>query len=314
MPCASPSPSATHRSPGVAEPIVLSGSSLNTFLNCQRQWELAYVRRLKRPPGLKMARGIAAHAAAEIDLGHKLETGSNMPRDAVLDAFADSFKEVSVESPENPDKKETRGAYLDSGVGAVGYWYDEIGTATNPVHVEIHGQFTIKTDTHPEPMHYDWTADLVDEVPDGEPMLESFDDWVAWRKQSEDPDPALGWIGQRFAGGRRVRDWKFVSRTPDSAAAYVLNMVGYAIGLRRLLGGAEVGRQLDHIVLLKQPKYVPIADGPLTQEDIMGFTDIVEGAYKSIEAGVFPPTGLKSGACSWCGYADGTCTAYRRRR
>lgn len=271
----------------MAEPVVLSGSSLNTFLRCQRQWEFAYVRRLQRPPSLKAARGIAAHRAAELDMLEKRDNKRHMPRDAVIDVYADTFRVEGADAEEKPDKKETRAIYMDTGSEAVGFWYDEVAPDIEPLHVELHGQFTING------IPYDWTADLVDEGPelgnDGEPVP--------------------------FAPvGRRIRDWKFVSRTPDSGTEYVLNMVGYAIGARRALGGAEVSRILDHIVLLKKPKYVPMGDGELTDEDIFAFAEIVEGAHSSIQAGNFPPTGLKTNACSWCGYADGTCTAYRRKK
>ena len=109
----------------------------------------------------------------------------------------------------------------------------------------------------------------------------------------------------------RVRDWKFTGKTPSSADAYVLNMVGYAIGYRQMTGAVESQVVLDHIVGLKTPKYVPIrSDGPVKDESIAAFAKIVEDANRSIQAGIFPANGLKSGACSWCGYRD-ICPAYK---
>lgn len=108
-----------------------------------------------------------------------------------------------------------------------------------------------------------------------------------------------------------VIDHKFVSKTPSSADAYVLNMVGYAIGFRNLTGRLESGVELDHVVMLKEAKMVPIkSSGPVTDASIIAFADIVESANRSIQAGIFPPNGLKSGACSWCGYRD-ICPAYK---
>ncbi len=109
----------------------------------------------------------------------------------------------------------------------------------------------------------------------------------------------------------RVRDWKFTGRTPSSADAYILNMVGYAIGYRVLTGEVESQIVLDHIVGLKTPKHVAIrSDGPVPDRSIAEFTRIAEDAMRSIQAGIFPANGLKSGACSWCGYKD-ICPAYR---
>jgi len=110
---------------------------------------------------------------------------------------------------------------------------------------------------------------------------------------------------------RRVRDWKFTGKTPKTADAYILNMVGYAIGYRDLTGEIESQVVLDHIVGLVTPKYVPIrSDGPISDQSIIAFADIVETANRSIQAGIFPANGLKSGACSWCGYRD-ICPAYK---
>lgn len=108
-----------------------------------------------------------------------------------------------------------------------------------------------------------------------------------------------------------VRDWKFTGRTPRNADAYLLSMVGYAIGYRVETGGVEQGISVDHIVGLKTPTYVPIkSDGPVPDAAIIAFTQTVENANRQIQAGLFPPNGLVSGACTWCGYRD-ICPAYK---
>lgn len=251
------------------EPVVMSGSSLNTFLRCARQWEFAYVYRIKRPPRFRMVLGSSAHLAVEVDLKHKVETNEDLPKEAVIQTFVDSFV---VNSQEVEDEDEDVGTYLDSGVASMGLWYDEVAPTVAPVLVEQHGQFTLTTDDGSIP--YDWTADLIDQE-------------------------------------LRVRDWKFVSKRPSGGDTYVLNMVGYAVGYRHQTGGIESGVQLDHIVRTKKPYYYPLGSGPVSDGDIAAFADILAGAYKAIGAGVFPPNGLKSGACSWCGYRD-ICTAVKK--
>ena len=255
----------------MAEPVVLSGSSINTFLRCPRQWEYAYVWRLKRPPSLKQVLGISAHEAVEVDLRQKVESRVDLPVEAVVDAFADSFKKESVDAPEQPSKGETRASMLDSGVQAVKAWHAKVTPTYQPVLVERHLQFALNG------IPIDGTIDCVDE-----------------------------------AG--IIRDHKFVSKTPSSSEQYILNMTGYAIGYRRMTGGIESGIQLDHIVRLKkEPNYVPLSsDGPVPDDAIVAYAGIVEDVHRSIQAGIFPPHGLKSGACSWCGYSD-ICPAYKRR-
>ena len=109
-----------------------------------------------------------------------------------------------------------------------------------------------------------------------------------------------------------IVDHKFTGKSPQSADAYILNMVGYAIGYRKKTGHKESRVRLDHVVGLKtKTKIVPItSDGPVTDAAIDAFADIVSTVTQSVNAGLFPPTGLKSGACSWCGYKD-ICPAYK---
>lgn len=110
----------------------------------------------------------------------------------------------------------------------------------------------------------------------------------------------------------RVRDWKFTGKTPSSAEAYILNMVGYAIGFRAATGLVEKQVILDNVVGLKtKVNHVQFkSDGPVPDRSIEAFSSIVGDAQRSIEAGIFPATGIKSGACSWCGYRD-ICSAYK---
>jgi len=255
----------------MTEPVVMSGSSLNTFLRCARQWEYAYVHRIKRPPSVKQAIGISGHYAIETDLKHKVQTWEDLPREEVIETFVDTFKVESADAEDDP--AETKGQALDSGVRSVGTWYDKVAPAVAPLLVEQHGQFTLTVDSFGVP--YDWTADLVDQ-------------------------------------DRNIRDWKFVGKKPSGGSTYILNMVGYAIGYREQTGEMESGVQLDHIVRTKNPYHYPISSGPVSDEDLAAFSDILVTSYRSIATGIFPPNGLRSGACSWCGYKT-ICSAYKER-
>lgn len=252
----------------MADPLVLSGSSLNTFLNCPTQWEFAYVKRIKRPPGLKMLLGTAGHTAVEQDLIHKMEHGSDLPREQVVETFRDEFTTLSVDADENDKDKDKIGQLTDSGIATVGVWHDKVAPETHPKHVELHVQYKLNGTV------IDGTIDEVE-----------LDD--------------------------RIRDWKFTGKTPDRRGGqYLLNMIGYGIGYRKLSGVIEAGIQLDFMVRLKKPKHVPIVSGPIPDESIVAYAGIVDDVVKTINAGLFPPHGLRSGACSWCGYKD-ICPAFR---
>jgi hypothetical protein len=248
---------------------VLSGSSLNTFLRCARQWEYAYVFRLKRPPNLKMVVGTAGHKAAEVNLRAKLETLEDLPEDEVLDAYSDSYDVESVDAIEEPDKGMTKGSMKDTGIASVKFWRKEVAPPIQPMLVE-------------QPFSFDI---------DGIPYTGTFD--LAELDNS-------------------VWDHKFTNKTPSSAEAYILNMVGYAIGFRVATGIVEKQVILNNVVALKKgPKQARFrSPGPVPDESIRAFAGIVRDANRSIQAGIFPPTGIKSGACSWCGYRD-ICPAYK---
>jgi len=247
---------------------VLSGSSLNTFLRCAKQWEYAYVYRFRRPPNLRMVKGTAGHRAVEVHMLAKLETPFGLvdgPVDVALDAFSDSFDEEAKEAEEESSAKTQA---KNKGIKEVRFWHKEVAPTIAPAMMEQPISFLLNG------IPWTGTIDLVD---------------------SEE----------------RVRDWKFTGKTPSSADAYILNMVGYAIGYRNLTGSIESQIVLDHIVGLEKPKYVAIRnDGPVSDQSIIAFSDIVGTAMKSIQAGIFPANGLKSGACSWCGYRD-ICPAYK---
>lgn len=246
---------------------VLSGSSLNTFMRCPRQWEYAYVYRLRRPPKLRMVVGTAGHAAVELDLRQKIDTFQDLPVDDVVDQFSTTYDAEAQEAEYDGDKE--LGERKDHGVKSVRFWHKEIAPAIRPMLIEEPVAFTINDQA------WTGTLDLVDM------------DLV-------------------------LRDWKFTGRTPSSGEAYLLNMVGYALGFRAATGLTESRIEINNIVGLKKTTtHVPIkSDGPVPDRSIEAFSMIVSEAQRSIAAGIFPATGITSGACSWCGYRD-ICPAYK---
>ena len=110
----------------------------------------------------------------------------------------------------------------------------------------------------------------------------------------------------------RIRDTKTTARKP-TADSYILNMTGYALSYRQITGTVETDTVLDYLVATQKPYYLPVmAGGPVSDDEIVRFANIVESVAAAIQAGRFVPNGLASGACSWCGYKF-ICPAYQRR-
>ena len=232
--------------------------------------EFAYVYRYKRPPNLKMVKGTAGHKAAEVHMIAKLATPFGM-EDGPLDVALDAYSD----------------SFDEEAVEAT----EEPDKNLTKAKVKDKGIGEVKF----------WHKEV---APTITPAL--MEQPISFTINN------IPWTGtiDLVDAERRVRDWKFTGRTPSSADSYILNMVGYAIGYRNLTGEIESQIVLDHIVGLKKPTYVAIrSEGPVSDQSIRAFADIVETANRSIQAGIFPANGLKSGACSWCGFRE-ICPAF----
>lgn len=249
----------------MTEPVVLSGSSLATYLRCGKQWEYIYVRRMRMPPSVKQVLGISAHEAIEVNLEQKIETRLDLPTEAVLEAYGDSYDRGigAVDKPE-----EDTGKAKDQGYELVATYQEIVAPDLQPRLVEEEIKFEING------IPWSGYIDVVDEQ-------------------------------------NVVRDAKTTSRAP-SPQKFFLPMVGYALGFRHLTGEVETAVQLDYLVRRKNSPYVRASSGgPVNDEDINTFTEVVEAVSDGIEAGTFIPNGISNGSCSWCGFRS-ICPAVRR--
>lgn len=236
-------------------PVVLSGSSLSTFLECPHEWLLRYVWRVPERRTWKLARGSAAHTAVEL----YMKRGKITPLAQVLTDYEMELLVEAVGVPENEKKRETFVDYLVSGRRALEKFHHDVAPHIAPAMVEQAIQFTING------VPYSGSIDLVDDAD-------------------------------------IIHDWKFASRDPEDASRYVFNMIGYAIGFRRLTGRLEGGMIVDYIVCLKRDpvRHIPITSGPISDDSIRSFADTVERSAESIAAGKFPPLGMRNGTCNYC--------------
>lgn len=118
----------------MSDALVLSGSSLSTYLRCGLQWEFAYVKRIRRPPRVRMVIGTATHAAIETNYRQKVETGQDMPLADVLDAFSDSYDLEIMDVDEYED--EDIGEAKDQGAALTQIYQEQVAPVVQPVLVE----------------------------------------------------------------------------------------------------------------------------------------------------------------------------------
>lgn len=113
--------------------LVLSASSVNTFLRCEQQWYYAYVEEIKRPPSIRQAVGLGAHSAIEHNMIQKILSFEDVPSDVVEDVFATEYDRliVDVEEPEEDPAKAK-----DNGVLVVREHHTKVAPKIQPTLVE----------------------------------------------------------------------------------------------------------------------------------------------------------------------------------
>lgn len=258
----------------MTSPLVLSASSVNTYLRCQQQWYYAYVMNIKSPPNVAQLVGIAAHTAVETNMAQKITSKVDLPVSDVLDAFSTAYDE---QVPDIEDDAEDPGKAKDSGVDIVRLYHTAVAPPIQPVLVEEQIQFAVNG------IPYSTVLDLVEERVDPV-MLEPYS---------------------------VLRDLKTTKSTP-TAGKYALQMTGYAVALKHKTGQTNADVIIDVMVRTKTPKYVPIQAGDLAEGPAVAeFAGIVLKVHQQIMGGGFIPTGITNNACSWCGYSN-ICPTYKQ--
>lgn len=139
----------------MADPVVLSASSIATFLRCGQQWFYAYVERIVEPPSIRQSLGIAAHHAIERNMSQKTFSGTDLPEEAVVDSFSDQYDHLVVDVEADDD--EDPGKAKDDGVGLIRLHHRDVAPKIQPFWVEEPVQFSVNG------IPYSGTIDLVDD-------------------------------------------------------------------------------------------------------------------------------------------------------
>lgn len=140
----------------MAEPVVLSGSSLATFYRCGQQWYYAYVEAIKAPPTVRQALGISAHTAIERNMTQKVWSGSDLEEDELVETFSTEWDAIEPDLEDDP--KETKGQAKDSGIKVIRMHRQHVAPNIQPVLVEAPVAFDLNG------VPYSGTIDLVDDA------------------------------------------------------------------------------------------------------------------------------------------------------
>jgi hypothetical protein len=250
---------------------VLSPSQFGMYKRCARQYEYAYVKGLRRPPGIAMLKGTAIHKGAEVVHKHTIATGQRMTMEAAVQEVADEFEEGLEKVEKDPEVNV--GAVKDRTLANFRIYYVQAVPLIRPVAAEK--TFAAKIGTVP----MRGVIDLIDRVP-GEVVL-----------GVDDPDnPPLVEV---------VSDLKTTTKKwSDQMVDYSVQMTIYAL--------VENTPRIRIDLLVDQKsgtKYVPIRALRSTREKQVIVEDVEEMA-NLVKKGIFPRCLPDSYVCTprFCGY------------
>jgi len=254
----------------MSDPLVLSASSVQTFVKCGQAWWFAYVAGIKAPPRLKATRGIAVHRAVEHDMAQKITSHEDLPVQDMLDAYDTSWNAEIADGYYKGDDEP--GAIKDAGAKLVRLYHKTVAPKIQPTLVEHKVQFKINDQP------FSGQIDVAQEIP---------------INLHGEPDFRI-----------EVRDTKTTGRAP-MPENYLFNMTGYAISVRQAFGQTEADTVFDYLVATPSGKTYEREiryGGPITDDQIRRFGATVAAVADAIKKGSFVPNGPVSGMCRYCGY------------
>jgi CRISPR/Cas system-associated exonuclease Cas4 (RecB family) len=138
------------------QPQVLSASSISTFMRCEQQWYYAYVEKIRRPPSVRQAIGLAGHAGIAHNMTQKIMSFEDEPLDVVLDVFNDEYDDMALDGLEETETENTAKG-KESGLKTLRIAHLEVAPLIQPVMVEQPIQFDV------DGVPYSGYIDLVDD-------------------------------------------------------------------------------------------------------------------------------------------------------
>ncbi len=246
----------------------VSPSQLDMYLRCGEQYRRRYVLGEKVPPGIALVKGSACHKAAEVNYRQKIQSGEDLPEQALLEAAATGFEEASAggvffDPDEAGRAEQVLGLAKDSAVALTRVFRRDISPRVQPVIVEEFVRIPIPTASH----------DL------------------------------LGRLDVADTG-KVVRDLKTSNRRkPQDEIDRSDQMTFYALAYRHKTGERPAGVALDVLVDTNTPAS-QILTSTRDEKDVAVFLHRVNAFLAGVKAGSFAPAPLGAWCCSpkYCGF------------
>lgn len=239
------------------------------FLNCPKQWEFRYVKGLKIPPKGALTIGSAVDDAITHNLGHKIQTNTNVPLEEALDTYSTSF---DARSPDTEWEGSDPGEQKDMGAACVSAHHLLIAPKMEPETVQE--EFHLWVDDE-----YD-VSGFIDVIETTGVVVDSKTSSRKWGadKISQYVQPVIYDFAYEATRGKKARGFRWdVMIKPTKAS------------LKKAKDLAKI-QQLDRPVLAQEHKFL--------------FDEALPTMHKLIKRGLFPPAGDSYWGCSekYCGF------------
>jgi hypothetical protein len=240
-------------------------------MRCLEQFRRRYVEKEIIPPAVAMIIGTGTHKGVEVNLVHKIETGTLLPVDAVRDAARDGVNQAWEQGvrfePEEIEKgiKAVKGEAVDKAVRLASLHHHDLAPVLQPTHVER--SWSLELQGYP--------IDLVGRIDIQE-------------------------------GKASIRDTKTSGKTPaPDCAERSLQLKAYHLAVKVLDGTGPEIAALDYLIDNRVPKATTYFTS-VSDEDYRALLARVEIICRAMEVGLFPPVEPTHWCCSlkWCGYAS----------
>lgn len=259
----------------------LSASQISMYARCGEAYRRRYLEKEIIPPGAAMIRGTAVHAGAEYNFAQKVNSGSDLPANEVIERAVDAVEQkVKHEGIELSAEEKAHGkvAVVDGikfAAGSLaGVMMKDVAPAIQPVGVEEKVRIQLPNASR------DLLAVLDIRTP------------------------------------TTVEDFKTTARSKGKAAwEGDTQMTMYALTFRALTGKDPESVKVHELVNTRVPKAVS-HDLKFGVADYNPLVRRINATISGIEAGIFTPAPSGAWNCSarWCGYFDNGCVYVNAER
>ena len=114
----------------------ISHSQLSMWQKCPRQWEYAYVEKIKTPPSGPLIEGSCYHGVLEENFKQKITSKEDIPVEMCLDIFSDMWEREILSSGDVDWGNSNPGAIKDQGCDLIDAYMRSTAPSVQPIEVE----------------------------------------------------------------------------------------------------------------------------------------------------------------------------------